>query len=141
MPDPEAERVPVGTIVSYHGSVITSYKLYVINGYHDVLAERSTGPDALPPDVIAGHWPDNLAYSLFPAGVPYKFGNVRDLTIRYVRRQSFDVLRAPDAPGNSGAGGQSPFSDKEGWSTDTDREISRENYETVNLVREKGERA
>lgn len=96
----DTERVPVGTIVSYHGTVFTEFTLYLIAGYNeDVTGER---PD-LPANVITRKYPGNFGYRLFPVGVPYKMDN-QHLLIDFVRRSSFDVVRTP---GDSELGGQS----------------------------------
>jgi hypothetical protein len=36
------------------------------------------------------HYPDGVAYALWPAGVPHKFGN-RHLSVYNVRRTSFTI--------------------------------------------------
>lgn len=47
-------------------------------------------PDDVPdPDV---HYPDGVAYILWPLGVPKKFGN-RDQSMMRVRRRSFRIIR------------------------------------------------
>lgn len=96
----EQERVPVGTVVAYHGSVPTAFTLYLVAGYNeDVRGER---PDLLA-DVITRRYPGNFGYSLFPVGVPFKLDN-QFLRIDFVRRSSFDVIGTME---DSGPGGQS----------------------------------
>lgn len=96
----EQERVPVGTVVAYHGSVPTEFTLYLVAGYReDVTATR---PD-LPASAIEAAYPGNFAYRLFPVGVPVKLYNGH-LLVDYVRRSSFDVIGTLE---DSGPGGQS----------------------------------
>jgi hypothetical protein len=86
----EAAKVPVGTRVRYHGSVRHLRGEYEVIGYSDL----STRHD-LPEEAIAEHWPDGIAYELWPVGVEFKFGN-RDQAVYFVRRASFTVLEEAD---------------------------------------------
>jgi hypothetical protein len=79
-----SDKAPVGTRVWYHGSA-GPHGEYVIQGYSD-LAERTD----LPSEAIAEGYPDGVAYEIWPAGVPVKFGN-RHQSIHFVRRASFDL--------------------------------------------------
>lgn len=80
------EIVPNGTKVRYHGSLDYMHGEYTVVGPYD-LTLRSD----LTPEKRAEHYPDGVAYELWPVGVPIKFGN-RDQALYSVRRQSFTVI-------------------------------------------------
>jgi hypothetical protein len=83
------ERIPVGTKVRYHGSHEYLHGEYTVLGYSD-FADRSF---IFTPEVIAEHYPDGFAYDIWPVGVPYKFGNVRDgYGLHFVRHKNLTVI-------------------------------------------------
>ncbi len=52
----------------------------------------------LPAEEIALAYPDGVAYNLWPAGVPFRFG-LRDRAIYFVRRRSITIVE--EDPGSS----------------------------------------
>jgi hypothetical protein len=76
----------VGTKVRYSGSIESYHGEYEVTGYSDLSLRRD-----LPPEVIDEHWPDGIAYELWPIGVPRKFGN-RHLSLHCVRRKNLSVI-------------------------------------------------
>ncbi|MFE2934926.1 hypothetical protein [Streptomyces sp. NPDC059278] len=72
--------VPVGAVVQYFGRSQRP-GLYTVTEHH---APAPAAPD---PEV---HYPDGVAYGLWPLGVPEGFGN-RDRAVCQVRRRSFVV--------------------------------------------------
>ena len=91
------EPLPVGTIVTYHGSVREYWGEYEVDRVVDAREHR--------PDLLARkgeafmdeNYPDGVAYSLWPIGVAKKFGN-RELSLNSVRRGSFTVVGSGDGP-------------------------------------------
>lgn len=76
--------IPIGAVVQYHGSL--SHGLYTVTAR---LKPLSCGQE------MAQHYPDGVAYEIWPVGVEKKFGN-RYLAVYNVRRTSFTVV-PPDA--------------------------------------------
>lgn len=91
----ENERVPIGTQVLYHGVP------HVVRGYDDP-AEH---PNPRVREVAAEEYEDGTGYYLWPADVPYKFGN-RGKATSWVRRKAFEMIEpdgkvSPDTSGGT----------------------------------------
>jgi hypothetical protein len=80
------ERVPLETLVRYHGSIGYAHGDYRVSGYCDPHQRYD-----LTDSHIEEHWPDGVAYELWPDGMERKFG-LRDNALLYVRRSSFTIL-------------------------------------------------
>ena len=78
---PDDPPVPVGSVVHYFGSWG--------DGQYEVDEHRTP---LLPYADAASHYPDGVAYVLFPVGKRRTFGNVRDMSVVNVRRRSFRVV-------------------------------------------------
>lgn len=78
--------IPVGTLVDYHGS--QQHGRYVIISHHcpHDLFPRSEW------DEVAQYYPDGVAYTILPEGVPCKFGEIRNKSVYRVRRCSLTVV-------------------------------------------------
>lgn len=82
----ELERIPVGTVVRYHGSLKSLHGEYTVtahSNFEDHAYYRRSE--------IRAYYPDDEAYDLWPVGVPMKFGN-RDKAIYFCRRASITVV-------------------------------------------------
>lgn len=82
----ETEVVPAGTLVRYHGSLTSHHGLHRVTG----LSDLSTRTD-LPAEKVAKHWPDGVAYDLWPDDIPRKF-SFRERAVFFVHRDSFTVV-------------------------------------------------
>src|ERR1700722_141829 len=82
------ERIPVNTKVQYHGSETTRHGEYIIRAYTDPEILRSIKGDA----VVDKYYPDEIAYILWPVGLPHKFGERYNGVLYDVRRQFFTVV-------------------------------------------------
>jgi hypothetical protein len=80
------DKIPVGSRVRYHGSISRMHGAYLVTGYSDLSLRKD-----LSQEQISEHWPDGVAYDLWPEGVPEKFCN-RDRALYYIHRRSFTVL-------------------------------------------------
>jgi hypothetical protein len=81
--------VPVGSIVDYEDR---GGRYRIVDHY---------APEDHPyrhrlPDDLTPHYPDGVAYYLWPEGVAVKFGN-RDQSVGWVRRTSFRVIETPQS--------------------------------------------
>ena len=88
------EPYPIGTQVHYHGSLEHMHREYRITG-----TQKPTDgqPDlaVYSDEQIAEWYPDGVAYSMWPLGVPEKFGD-RDKSLHYVRRDSITPIETED---------------------------------------------
>lgn len=80
--------VPVGTVVEYRG------RRYKVIEHQD--PQDHPYRDRLP-SPLTPHYPDGVAYTLWPVGVPRKFGN-RHCMKAWVRRTSFRVVEGEGTP-------------------------------------------
>ena len=81
------DKLPIGTIVDYHGSLTYMHGQYEVDGYSDLSSKRSRYGDGL----VDEHYSHGFAYNLWPRGVPKKFGN-RDQAIYFARPESVTVV-------------------------------------------------
>ena len=89
------EPVPVETVVLYHE------KPYVITGHQDpsmLFTEREREIIESAHMTLAEAYPDGVAYAIFPVGMPWKVGNIRNYGIHRVRRGSLQVQAPPEQP-------------------------------------------
>ena len=79
------ERVPVDAEVEYFGS--RKHGRYLVDGHVD----PASHPDPPQHMSLEEAYPDGVAYTLWPVGVPLKFGN-RNQSVVFARRTSFRVV-------------------------------------------------
>lgn len=87
-------KLPIGTIVDYHGSLTYMHGQYEVEGYSDLDQKRAW----YGADEVNAHYPHGFAYNLWSVGVPKKFG-FRDQSILDVRPESVTVVSSDDGAG------------------------------------------
>lgn len=80
------EPLPLETLVRYDGSLEGHDGLYRVWGHQDPINLHGCSPEEL-----AKYFPDGVAYTLWPEGVPRKFG-LRHLAPYNIRRKSLTVV-------------------------------------------------
>lgn len=84
--DAAMEPVPLETLVDYHGSEVEGHGRYRVWRHDEPMPQP-----LLSDEELASHYPDGVAYSLWPEGIDRKFG-MRHLVISNVRRSSLSVV-------------------------------------------------
>lgn len=81
--------LPLETLVKYHGSITGAHGRYRVARHEQPLDANDLSP--LPEEAIAQYYSDGVAYSLWPDGVPFRWGE-RDRELNNVRRVSLTVI-------------------------------------------------
>lgn len=81
--------IPVGTLVDYHHG--GRYTVTAHHCPHDLFPRNEW-------DEVKDHYPDGVAYEIWPEGMEIKFGN-RQYSVYRVRRSSLTVIHECYPPG------------------------------------------
>lgn len=84
------DKLPIGTLVDYHGSVTYMHGQYEVEDYSDMEFQRAQLGDK-----FKQYYPDGFAYHLWPVGVPKQFRN-RYCALYFVRPESVTVVSSED---------------------------------------------
>ena len=84
--DAVVEPLPMKTLVEYHGSETAAHGRYRVWRHDEPMPQP-----LLSDEELASHYPDGVAYTLWPEGVEHRFG-LRHLAIGNVRRASLTVV-------------------------------------------------